>query len=69
MRILRVLDWGVILYVHTLFIVACFSSYNFDGGRVLAQDVPFFYTPSHLSELRSFKSIISTHVPFIFIFK
>ena len=30
---------------------------------------PLFYTPSHLSELQSFKSIISTHLPFIFIFK
>ena len=36
---------------------------------VPAQHVPFFYTPSHLSELRSFKLIISTHVRFIFIFK
>ena len=26
-----------------------------------SQDVPFFCTPSHLSELQSFKSIISTH--------
>ena len=25
-----------------------------------AQDTPFFYTPSHLSELKHFKSIIST---------
>ena len=32
------------------------------GRRVPAQDVPFFYTPSHLCELQSFKSIISTHV-------
>ena len=34
-----------------------------------AQDVPFFYTPSHFSELNSCKSIISTNFPFIFIFK
>ena len=34
-----------------------------------AQNAPFFYTPSHLSELQSFKSIISTIFPFIFIFK
>ena len=34
-----------------------------------AQDVPFFYTPSHLSELQSCKSIISTGFPYIFIFK
>ena len=27
-----------------------------------AQDVPFFYTPSHLSELKSFKAIISTNI-------
>ena len=27
------------------------------------QDAPFFYTPSHLSEIHSFKSIISTHFP------
>ena len=34
-----------------------------------AQDVPFFYTPSHLSELQSCASIISTKFPFILIFK
>ena len=34
-----------------------------------AQDVPFFYTPSHLSELQSFKSIISTNISSVFIFK
>ena len=34
-----------------------------------SQESPFFYMPSHLSELKSFKSIISTHFPFIFIFK
>ena len=34
-----------------------------------AQEVPFLYTPSHLSELQSFKSIISTHFPLILIFK
>ena len=34
-----------------------------------AQDVPFFYTQSHLSELQSFKLIISTDFRFIFIFK
>ena len=33
------------------------------------QDVPFFYTPSHVSELQSCKLIISTDFPFIFIFK
>ena len=34
--------------------------YHFHGvnGRGLAQDAPFFYTLSHLSELHSFKSII-----------
>ena len=31
--------------------------------------LPFFYTPPHLSELKSCKSIISTDFPFIFIFK
>ena len=35
-----------------------------------AQDVPFFYTPSHLrSELQSCKSMISTNISGIFIFK
>ena len=34
-----------------------------------SQDVPFFYTSSHLSELQSFKSIISTIISVIFIFK
>ena len=34
-----------------------------------AQDVPFFYIPSHLSELQSCKSIMSTNFPFILIFK
>ena len=33
------------------------------------QDTPFFYTPYHFSELKSFKSLISTHFLFIFIFK
>ena len=44
------------------------------GSRTLhrhgpAQDVPFFYMPSQLSELQSFKSIISTNISGIFIFK
>ena len=30
---------------------------------------PFFYTPSHLSELQSCKSIISTNFSFVFLFK
>ena len=34
-----------------------------------AQDVPFFYAPSRFSELKNFKSIISTHFSFNFIFK
>ena len=34
-----------------------------------AQDAPFFYTSSHLSELKSCKSIISTNLPLIWIFK
>ena len=34
-----------------------------------AQDVPFFYTPSQLSELKSCKSIVSTNISIIFIFK
>ena len=34
-----------------------------------SQDVPFFYTPSHLSELQIFKSIITTEYYFVFIFK
>ena len=38
-------------------------------GRGPAQDIPFFYTPSQLSEIQSFKSIISTRFTFIFIFK
>ena len=38
-------------------------------GRGTAQDVLFFYTPYHLSELQSFKSIISTDFSLIFIFK
>ena len=33
------------------------------------QDDPFFYTPSHLSELKRCKSIISTDFRFVFIFK
>ena len=37
--------------------------------RGTAQDVPCFYTPSNLSELKIFKSIPSTNFPFIFIFK
>ena len=37
--------------------------------RSPAQDVPFFYTPYHLSELKSCKSIISANFSFIFIFK
>ena len=59
--------------------IAVDSSMSFEGvkipstpddyGRGPAQDVPFFYTPSHLSELQSFKSIISTHFLLIFIFK
>ena len=39
------------------------------GGRGPAQDVPFFYRPYHLSELKSFKLIISTHFTFTFMFK
>ena len=31
----------------------------------LAQDVPLFYTSSHLSELQSCKSIVSTHCPLL----
>ena len=45
--------------------------YNFSKypiGRIPVQEVPFFYTLSHLSELWSCKSIISTHFPFIFIY-
>ena len=42
---------------------------RFTTVQVPSQDVPFFYTPSHLSELKSCKSIISTDFPFIFIFK
>ena len=34
-----------------------------------AQDVLFFYTPYHLIELQNSNLIISTHLPFIFIFK
>ena len=34
-----------------------------------AQNVPFFYTPSHFSELQSCKLIISTEIYFIFIVK
>ena len=34
-----------------------------------AQDVPFLYTRSHLSEVQSCKSIISTDFTLIFIFK
>ena len=34
-----------------------------------AQDVTFFYKPSHFSELQSCKSIVSTDFPFVFIFK
>ena len=33
-----------------------------------AQDAPLFYTPSHLSRLQIWKSIISTDFAFIFIF-
>ena len=38
-------------------------------GRGTDQDVHFFYTPSHLSELKGFKLIISNHFLFILIFK
>ena len=34
-----------------------------------AQDVPFFYTPSHFSELQNTKSIIAINFHFIFMFK
>ena len=37
--------------------------------RVPSQEVPFFYTQYHLSELKSCKSIISAGFPFIFIYK
>ena len=37
--------------------------------RVPAQDIPFFYTTFHLSELKSCKSIISTNFTFIFVIK
>ena len=40
-----------------------------DTRRGPAQDVPFFYMPSHLSEQKSCKSIISTNISVIFIFK
>ena len=40
----------------------------FHGIRGPAQDVPFFYAPTHLSELQSFKSIISTNISGIFVF-
>ena len=33
------------------------------------QDAPFFNTPSHLSQIQSFKSIISTSSPLILILK
>ena len=33
------------------------------SGPGLSQDVPFFHTPSNLSELQSCKSIISTDSP------
>ena len=38
-------------------------------GRGPAQDVPFFYTRYHLSEIPRWKSIISTYFLFVFIFK
>ena len=41
----------------------------YSSRRGPAQDAPFFYTPSHLSELQSCKSILSTGFPFIFILK
>ena len=44
-------------------------SFTYAIWRVPDQDFPLFHSPSHLSELWSFKSIISTHVHFIFIFK
>ena len=37
--------------------------------RVPSQDAPFLYTPSHLSEVKICKSIISTNRSGIFIFK
>ena len=40
-----------------------------DFRRVTSQDIPFLYTPYHLSELKTFKSIISTNISGIFIFK
>ena len=34
-----------------------------------SQDIPFFVTPYFVSELKSFKSIISTHFPLIYLSK
>ena len=41
------------------------SVIGFHSRRGPAQDVPFFYTPSLLSEIKSFKATISTHFTFI----
>ena len=45
------------------------SQVQFHPGRGSDQTVPFFYTPSNLSELQSCKSIFSTNVSEIFISK
>ena len=42
---------------------------DFIIDRVHPKTSPLFYTPYHLSELQSFKSIISTDISGIFIFK
>ena len=49
------------------FLVKVAKQYRLRQGP--AQEFPFFYTPSYLSELQSCKSIISTDFSFIFIFK
>ena len=51
-----------------LFIYFCYYLfYHFRRGP--AQDVPFLYMQSHLSELKGCESIISTNFTFIFIYK
>ena len=58
-------------YIHHFLAVFRIMDKNIpvDQRRGPAQDVPFFYMPSHLIELQSFKSIILTDISGIFIFK
>ena len=51
---------------HTYLFCKGFCTVYFGRGK--SQDVPFFYTPDHLSEVLSCKSIISNDFHFISMF-